>query len=165
MHHHCYIAKMQLKQIKSMMEYSSPNKAILNVDFAENFNIKQQQEIMSGLWQSQAVTIYTAVINIQNSSTSSAVVSDEWHHDKYYVAAYNTAILDKSGAILLEKITVLHIVRDGTGNQFKNRFTVSNILRPNAIHPTLEEVERMLLATAQGKGSVDGVGGTVKLAV
>lgn len=62
-------------------------------------------------------------------------------------------------------ITKLHIFSDGAGSQFKNRFTLSNMTRPQLLHPNLEEVDWSFFGTAHGKGPVDGVGGTVKRAV
>ena len=92
-------------------------------------------------------------------------MSDDINHDKYSVAAFNRTILEKAMSSVPEKIEKLHIFSDGAGSQFKNRFTLSNILRPHIIHSELKEVDWSFFGTAHGKGPVDGVGGTVKRAV
>lgn len=161
MRRHCFIAKIQLCQIKAMKTNLKTGEAVLQTDFSENFQIKQQDEIMSAHWVTNSVTIYTAVLNTTEGPESFAIISDELQHDKFSVATFNRAILDAADS----GIEHLHIVTDGAGSQFKNRFTLSNIARPDLIHPSLTDVDWSFFATAHGKGPVDGVGGTVKRAV
>ena|SRR6218665_86110 len=54
-------------------------------DFSDNFDAKQQKEIMSAHWVKNAITLYTAVITTIESTKSYVVVSDELHHDKFSV--------------------------------------------------------------------------------
>ena len=157
---HCFIAKIQLCQVKAIKANLKPGEAVLQTDFSENFNIKQD-EIISAHWVTNSVTIYTAAVNTVKGHESYAIISNELHHDKFSVATFNRTILDTTQS----EIKHLHMVTDGAASQFKNRFTLSNISRPHLIHQNLEAVDSSFCATAHGKGPVDGVGGTVKRAV
>jgi hypothetical protein len=163
MRHHAFIAKNQLHQIKTLKENLKDGEAVLQEDFSENFQIKQQDEIMAAHWVSNGVTIFTAVINTKTAVQSIVVISDELHHDKYSVLTFNRSILEAvsgDGSII-----DLHIFTDGANSQFKNRFTLSNLVRPQLINPNLKTVDWSFFGTAHGKGPVDGVGGTVKRTV
>ena len=54
---------------------------------------------------------------------------------------------------------------DGAESQFKNRYTLSNIIWPEKLNCHLRSIDWSFFGTAHGKGSVDGVGGTMKRAV
>ena len=110
---HCFVAKSQLKQVKIWKQNLRDDEAILHIDFAENFQIKQQDEIMAAHWVTKSVTIYTAVLNTKSRATSFALVSDDINHDKYSVAAFNRTILEKAMSSVPEKIEKLHIFSDG----------------------------------------------------
>ena len=77
------------------------------------------------------------------------------------MTAFNRAIL----ADAAESGIPLDFFSDGAGSQFKNRFTLSILLRPTLLHRNVQEVDWSFFGTAHGKGPVDGVGGTVKRAV
>ena len=160
---HCYVAKVQLQQIKQLKSSLAANKAVLHEDYSENFVIKQQDEIMSAHWISEGVTLFTAIINNASGGTSYVVISDELTHDKYAVCAYNAAIL--ADANKGDEINNLHMFTDGAASQFKNRYTLSVLLDPKALHPNLCNMDWSFFGTAHGKGPVDGVGGTVKRTV
>ena len=124
MKRHCFIAKTQLHQMRTLKQSLGDTECVIQEDFAENFNIKQQDEIMSAHW-------------VTNGDAA------------------------ESGTPLER----LHFFSDGAGSQFKNRFTLSILLRPTLLHRNVQEVDWSFFGTAHGKGPVDGVGGTVKRAV
>lgn len=113
MRRHTYISKTQLRQIRVWKDNLRHNEDVLQEDFSENFQTKQQDEIMSAQWVTTSVTIFTVVLNTNSGVKSYAVISDELHCYKHSAAAFNRAIV------------VLHIFTDGAGSQFKNRFTLS----------------------------------------
>ena len=80
------------------------------------------------------------------------------------MTAFNRAILADAAecGIPLER---LRFFSDDAGSQFKNRFTLSILLRPTLLHRNVQEVDWSFFGTAHGKGPVDVVGGTVKRAV
>ncbi|ESO91762.1 hypothetical protein LOTGIDRAFT_163120 [Lottia gigantea] len=161
---HVYIAKIQLRAIKELKTKLDVTEGILQEDFAENFNIKYQNEIMTAHWSSNGVTLFTAVFNSKDGYSSHVMVSNDLHHDKYSVATFNRIIANE----MLEKhpeIEKIHIFSDGAGSQFKNKYTLVNMLRADAIHENIKSIDWSFFGTAHGKGPVDGVGGTVKRAV
>ena len=163
MRRHVFIAKCQLHQIRVLKEQLGENEAVLQEDFSENYLLKQQNEIMSAHWRNDSVSLFTAVLNTQSGSQSYVVVSDELHHDKYAVAAFNRKILGVANQN--ESIRKLHVFSDGAGSQFKNRYTLSLLLWPQNMHTNLTYMDWSFFGTAHGKGPVDGVGGMVKRAV
>ena len=108
---HCYIAKVQLQQIKQLKSSLVANEAVLHKDYSENFVIRQQDEMMSAHWISEGVTLFTAIISRSSGSTSYVVISDALSHDKYGVYAYNAAIL--ADANKDDEINTLHVFTDG----------------------------------------------------
>ena len=88
------------------------------------------------------------------------MVCDDLQHDKFAETAFNRAILADAteSGIPLDR---LHFFSDGASSQFKNSFTLSILLRPTLLHRNVQVVWSFFV-TAQGKGPVDGVGGTVK---
>ena len=163
MRRHVFIAKTQLRAIKSLKGQLAEDEAVLQEDFSENYSIKQQNEVMSAHWVSMGVTLFTAVLNTSDGSSSFVIVSDELRHDKYAVTTFNRKILECANAD--GRIKRLHIFSDGAASQFKNRFSLSLLNWPSQIHMGLEMMDWSFFATAHGKGPVDGVGGTVKRAV
>ena len=119
---------------------------------------------MSAHWVTNGVTLFTAVLNTKEGFKSYVVVTDDLHHDKFAVTAFNRAIranAPESGT-LIER---LHFFSDGAGSQFKNRYTLSTLLIPTLLKQNIQEVDWSFFGTAHGQGPVDWVGGTVKRAV
>ena len=93
---------------------------ILHTDFSENFQIKQQDEIMAAHW----------VCHYLHSSTEYECWSnffcsrDDLDHNKFAVIAFNRVILESAEC----SVETLHIVTDGAASQFKTRFSLSNIM-------------------------------------
>lgn len=162
---HCFTANIQLREIRHLKQTCCKNEAVLQEDFAENFAIRQQNEIMSAHWISEGVTIFTAIISRNGTTIPYAVISNELRHDKCSVFSFNKALLDHAGSDG-DVISVLHVFSDGAGGQFKNRYTLSQcVLTPQELHKDLIYLDWSFFATAHGKGPIDGIGGTVKRAV
>jgi len=87
MKRHSFIAREQLRQIRAAKQQVVDSHAVMQEDFAENFNLKHQNEVMSAHWVSKSVTLFTAVISTKECSTSYVVASDKIHHDKFSVTA------------------------------------------------------------------------------
>ena len=62
---------------------------------------------------------------------SYVVVSDELHHDKFSVTTFNRELSEGWD------IRQLHMFTDGAGSQFKNRFVLSQVVRPYLLHESL----------------------------
>ena len=114
MRRHVFLAKTHLQAIKVLKGQLTEGEALLQEDFSENYNIKQQNEVMSAHWVSTGVTLFTAVQNTMDGTKSFVMVSDELHHDKYAVATFNRKILELANAD--GRIKHLHMFTDGTGS-------------------------------------------------
>lgn len=87
------------------------------------------------------------------------VVSDDLNHDNCSVYVFMNSIIDNI-TIMIPDLAKLYIFSDGCAAQFKNRYTLSNLL----LYPRKFNINATwsFFATSHGKGAVDGIGGTAK---
>ncbi len=60
-----YNVSRQAKELQNQKDNLKPNEVLLQTDFAQNFQIKHQNEVMAAHWKSTedpSITIYTSVI-------------------------------------------------------------------------------------------------------
>ena len=164
---HIYNIKRQFAELKFLKENLKTGEVIIQEDFSENFQLKHQKEVMAAHWSSDMVTLFTAVVYFKGEEgelehASYVVVSDELKHEKRSVYAFNTAIINEVKQ-LTQPVSKIHYWSDGAGSQFKNKYTLANLLYHE--HDFGAEASWSFFETAHGKGPVDGVGGEVKRAV
>ena len=58
------------------------------------------------------------------------------------------------------EITSLKLFSDGTGQHFKQKFSICQVVTLN--FPEVRQVSWHFFATSHGKGPIDGLGGTIK---
>ena len=166
---HCYDAKRQHAELRQLKDDLKPGQIVLHEDFSENYAIRQQGEIMSAHWCAAQVTIFTAIVYFRPEEgaalqhESYSIVSDELHHNKQSVFAFNSKILQDVGMKLPWKIERVHYWSDGAGSQFKNKFNFVNLLHHKSDMGC--EADWSFFATSHGKGPIDGIGGEVKRSV
>jgi hypothetical protein len=156
---HVYIKRKQSNYFEKLKEEVSDEKIVLQVDFAENFNMKEQDEIQKAHWNSKPLSIFTAYIWSKNENFSFALPSLDVTHDKVVVDAALEIILNHIVTVL-PNIKVVDCFSDGAASQFKQRFHFRNLVHianERNIHLSWH-----FFATSHGKGVVDGIGGTVK---
>ena len=95
---HIYNIRRQYEELKYLKKNLPQGEMIIHEDFAENFQMKHQREIMAAHWSNEMVTLFTAVVYLRDHQgdlqyKSFAVVSDELSHDKSSVYYFNSAIL------------------------------------------------------------------------
>lgn len=161
---HVYTAQKQLAEFKFLKENLKVGHLIIHEDFAENFMLKQQGEIMAAHWNSTQVTLFTCIIYYRNNETlelehkNYVVVSDDINHTKHAVFAFNSAIIeDLKQTVAFNHI---HFWSDGCGAQFKNRFNMQNLMLHTHYYGV--SADWNFFGTAHGKGAVDGLGAVVK---
>ena len=66
---------------------------VIQVDFADNFTTKTQNEIQSAYWANNQVILFTACAWEHQNKHAMVVVSDYLHHDKYAVNLFLKTIL------------------------------------------------------------------------
>lgn len=59
---HVYIKRQQSNYFEHLKENVTEEKVLLQVDFAENFNMKEQDEIQTAHWASAPLSIFTAFV-------------------------------------------------------------------------------------------------------
>ena len=142
------------------MSNLSPDEALVQVDFAENYSCRYQDEVQAAHWDQQQVTVFPIVIWTSTSCESNAIISDERNHDKQPVAVFMNKVLTDFVKQNHPEVKTVHIFSDGRSSQFKNKYIVQLLYG-------LQESSGLCLkwhyfVTSHGKGVVDGVGGTVK---
>ena len=156
---HAYLNKVQKQHFKYLRENLSETSAVIQVDFAKNFQIRNQNEIQSAYFNSQQVSIFTAVVWILNKVESFAVITEEVSHDKYVVFLCFSTIFNYL-KLSYPQLASIDIFSDGASSQFKQRYSISAL----AIYAKKYDyfMRWHFFATSHGKGAVDGVGATIK---
>ena len=163
---HVYNIKRQYAELKYLKESLQLGEVIIHEDFAENFQMKHQREVMAAHWSNDTVTLFTAVVYYRSGTgglehKSYAVISDDLRHDKQSVYAFNKAILEEVKKFT--QVNKVHYWSDGAGSQFKNKYNLSSLLFHEQDFGA--KATWSFFETAHGKGPVDGVGAEVKRAV
>ena len=155
---HCYINKNQATAFAQDRQEASSNHsvAVVQVDFAENFGCIQQDEVHSSYWNRQQITLFTGVIWQNGKSHSLCVCSDSKDHIKEEVFVYLMQILERVN----DRCKFVRMWSDGPSSHFKNRFIVP-IINHLKDHFGMQ-ITRNYFCAGHGKGTVDGVGASVK---
>lgn len=157
---HSFVKRKQAQTYKEQRSDAenkpSIDKALLQVDFSENYTCVAQNEIQSAHWNQAQVSLFTSSIWYSGKQHPLVIASDNTTHSKDTVVAYIDFILEE----LPKDIKEVSIWSDGPASQFKNRYI-------SAVLHSLEEKHLLLItwnyfATSHGKGPVDGIGGSVK---
>ena len=86
---HCYSKR---EQAAYTLEWEaiegSENKALLQVDFSENYTCQYQHEIQSALWLQHQVSLFTAALWHTGMLYSIVIASDNLVHSKDTIIAY-----------------------------------------------------------------------------
>ncbi|CAH0560627.1 unnamed protein product [Brassicogethes aeneus] len=159
--YHVFTKNEQSKYFKTKIKESTETEIVLQIDFAENFAILNQDEIQSAYWSHGQVTLFTgcAWASQGQEKHSYVIMSDELTHNKYSVWLFIKKIIDdlKSRYGNLKKV---NICSDGCAAQFKNRFTLSTLCF--SVLDWGIEINWSFFASGHGKGVVDGIGAIAK---
>ena len=161
---HQYKFVRQHKELKALKLNLPENTAVIQVDFAENYNNKQQHATQSAYFGQQCFTLFTAVIwyNVGETlkSDSFCFVTDSLEHNKYVAYDMNTRLLGEVQKRIPD-VEAVHFWSDGSAAQFKSKYCFELMTSYNpAIAITWSYFE-----SHHGKGPVDGIGGSVKSTV
>lgn len=157
---HTIVKKTQAEYFDSCKKsLVNTNGAVMQIDFAENFSLTQQDEIQSAHWSHSQVTIFTCCVWHDDKVYSFACVSDDLKHCKNSVWTF-LKVLVKEIRDLAPKIEHLHIFSDNCAGQFKSRYTMSNVCFGQTDFGV--KIDWNFFASSHGKGAVDGIGGMVK---
>ncbi len=156
---HVYIKRQQSKFFEESKINASNKKIVVQVDYSENFETKQQDEVQSAHWNSKSISIFTAHAWCSGNDYSIALVLNDISHDKYCVNNCITYIINtlKQKLPSLEEILFFS---DGAASQFKQRYLIHNLTRMSYEYQLIFSWH--FFATSHAKGVVDGIGGNTK---
>jgi hypothetical protein len=144
------------KQAATFQTLRSSATTVLQVDYAENFTIQDQDQIQSAHWLHRQVSIFTAVAWLpDNTIKCFAIISDYMLHDKYSVYCAVKDIL-----LQLHATGDVNIFSDGAASQFKNKYSFCNVSFNFDVPGVI--CTWHFFSSYHGKGAVDGVGATLK---
>lgn len=148
---------------------------IVDMDFAENYEIQHQVEVQSEHWNHEQATLFMVITHYRDlveaaSEGKAAVyrivseahvyVSSDRHHDTYFVQ-HAMKDLQEKFRVRGKEFDTWFINTDGAASHFKQRFTFFSVFAfkklANAKHVMWETC-----APGHGKGPWDGIGAVVK---
>ena len=93
---HYFVNKEQVKAYNKCCQdvtETNSNKAMIQMNFSENFTCCYQDEVASTHWKTSSVTLYTVMIWLRDCSKSMVLLSDNNNHDKTTVVPYTLHII------------------------------------------------------------------------
>ena len=114
---HQYNFVRQHKELDALKLNLPENTAVIQVDFAENYNNKQQHAAQSAYFGQQCFTLFTAVIWYTVGETlisdSFCFVTDSLEHNKYVAYHMNTRLLSEVQQRIPD-VEAVHFWSDGS---------------------------------------------------
>jgi len=169
---HIFTISKQNEALNRSKQTLKEDTIIIQTDFAENYAIKYQNEVMAAHWTTclgESATIYTAVVYYispstkQISHTCFAVISNTTKHRSLEVQVFNGHIFDHLKTFLNISFNHVHIWTDGAPAHFKNRYSMTALSHHRSLHSCTADWNFM--ESYHGKGPHDGVGAVVKYQV
>ena len=162
---HFYNYVWQHREMKSMKsKVIGTSSAVIQVDFAENYKNRQQNEVQSAYFGQESFSLYTVVAWYEADgkvcSKSFCFVTDETEHSKFVAYTFNQLLIAEL-RILAPNLKTIHFWSDGCAGQFKSKYCFQLL----TTYPLDLNVTWNYFASHHGKGPVDGVGGTIKSTV
>lgn len=166
---HIFIYKMQYEALKKEKEEMTEGKIVLQTDFAENYAIKHQSEVMAAHWMpatGESVTIYTAIAHFLDPTTgiqtskSYAIVSNTTDHGTLQSQVFNGKIIDhlrSEEGVLIERLSIW---TDGAAAHFKNKKAMAALTHYRDLHSCIGSWN--FNESYHGKGPHDGIGAVLK---
>lgn len=163
---HAFIATQQASFFRDCKSSLAPGTILVTADFSENYSFLQ--DAAQGFhWNNSQATLHPFVAYYNDTENklchvSYVVVSEVLHHDITAVFLYQKCFIAFLKRFLPSTSHVSKIIYffDGFGSQYKNRKNFSNLCNHDEDFGLAAEWH--FSATANGKGTCDGIGGTVK---
>lgn len=156
---HYFIDKTQSQFFRQIRENIPDDFVVMQVDFSEKFTIKFQDEAQSAYYNQRQIMVFTCCVWSSKQKESLVVISNYVDQNKYAVWCCLNTIINHV-KIRIPSMKRLLIFSDGAGSQFKNKYTLSNLVFAKEDYNT--QISWSFSATAHGKGAVDGIGATLK---
>lgn len=161
---HSFIASQQSKYYKHLKENIQEDEAVVSLDFSENYSFIVQDEAQSFHWNNDQATVHPFAVYYNEKGkikyTSFVIISECLIHDSVAVHLFQRKLISFQKNDVLPSLKKIYYFSDGSAAQYKNRKNFINIC--NHKNDFGIETEWHFFATAHGKGTCDGLGGTVK---
>lgn len=168
---HLFVASWQQAQFSQLLKNIPPSWTVLNMDFAENYTCIMQNEVQSGRWGHNQVTVHPTVAYYRcpkeecDKIVQEALifVTDDMTHDanavNEFVKLTNQHLKDKRGLQIHHQVQLT----DGCSAQYKSKTPFSDI--SYATEDFGFRIQRHFYGPRHGKGPSDGAGAVAKSAV
>ncbi|CAG9800519.1 unnamed protein product [Chironomus riparius] len=157
---HVYLIKAQYRAISTLKKETDHTKAVIQMDYSENFTTFSQKEIQAAHFNRRQISLFTAIATVQNSvNISFAIVNNDIRHSKFQVLYYMKLLIENVRH-LYPNLAHVDFVTDGCASQFKNKFILTDLLHIKSdfgINATWH-----FMPTSHGKSAADGIGGILK---
>ena len=159
---HVFIKRQQSNFFEYIKENADDGTVICQVDYAENFTLREQDQIQSAYWSNKQISLFTAYAWMGGSGGegySFGFIANSTKHDKYSVITCLEVLIQEIVDINPEVDRIIFF-SDGAASQFKNKFIIQHL-------STLADTSGLdfswnYFASSHGKGVVDSIGGTLK---
>ena len=187
---HVQRAQVQYHAVRTLRESLKPGEVTCQMDFAENWNTDQLNQVQSAYFDRDSVTIHPCVVHIpgQELATSYAFITPDKSHNANMVDAVVKALISDL-KVKLPRLRQVHLITDSPTSQYRNKTMfhlmatakksrglldlLQSLTCPPASTGTKQcstswqpprrvEVSWTYFEAGHGKGPCDGVGGAVK---
>ncbi|CAF4972949.1 unnamed protein product [Rotaria magnacalcarata] len=158
---HSYITHAQFEHIRNLKQSLASDSALVHMDFAENYALEVQNEVMSKHWSTKQAALFTIQIRTNNEIINIVIVSDYLSHDTTFVSCAQKLICNHIKTFYPLVTTILYL-SDGCSGHFKNNFSMLNLIKHYEDYQY--KAEWIFYSTSHEKGPVDGLGAVVKSA-
>lgn len=160
---HDFIATKQKEYFDQLKANLKDTEALVTGDFAENYSVVRQDEVQSGHWAKNQITIHPFVVYFKSEGPikhmNFAFLSDCLNHDTIAVYTFQSRLIEYLKNINPNFKKIFYF-SDGSAAQYKNRKNFIDL----CYHKTdfKLDAEWHFYATCHGKSACDGIGGTIK---
>lgn len=174
---HQYTAQCQRQFLTELKKTMNSTSLIIQMDFAENIECITQKEIQAKFYNREHISMFTVVVykmvNHKLCHNSYAIVSDDLHHDVFFVLMALSKIRAKGAGAKqsadsipgdpFENVEKIHYFTDGARQHFKSKHSLWLLSNHKAIFGC--QATWNYFASGHGKSACDGIGGVLKSAL
>lgn len=164
--YHLYVQWEQYKKYNQIKNGLKESEVLVHVDFAENYENKQQAEIQSVYFGHISFSIFTAccytrnIISNEIEKHNIAIVPEASDHSRIAAHSLIHRVVEEVRKRINHRDDTLKIYlwSDGCAAQFRSRY----VFHLTTTFPECYKVIRYYNERHHGKGPMDGIGGCVK---
>ncbi|CAF1529237.1 unnamed protein product [Adineta ricciae] len=123
---HVFVKRQQSSYFETLKANVTDKKCLIQLDYAENFAVIDQNEIQSAHWSRQQISLFTVYIWTKSFTQPMVIVSDDISHNKFTVSQCLEHVL-KHLQLMIPLLQEVIIFSDGCASQFKQRYLFKNL--------------------------------------